>query len=100
MRLERGQGWCYIDQMCGAEIHVKELGAITNGSNPRCSCGNIVKMPVPKRNFDVSKQPRTYNAFCSNLLSGFASRQRGSPRGRTPRRSLSRSGNWQRRVNK
>jgi hypothetical protein len=48
MRLERGQVWRCIDQKCGAEIQVKEPSAITDGSNPRCSCGNIMKMPYSK----------------------------------------------------
>jgi hypothetical protein len=58
MRLERGQVWRCIDQMCGAEIHVTELSAITNGSNPRCSCGNIMKMPYSKpqlRRFEATE---------------------------------------------
>ena len=61
MRLERGQLWRCTDPACGAEIQVKEPSAITDGSNPRCSCGNIMKMPYSKpqlRRFKASEDAK------------------------------------------
>jgi hypothetical protein len=61
MRLERGQVWRCINQACGAEIHVKEPSAITDGSNPRCSCGSMMKMPYSKpqlRRFEATEDVR------------------------------------------
>lgn len=59
MRLERGQVWSCTDQMCGAEIYVKEPSATIDGSNLRCSCGNIMKMPYSKpqlRRFEATEE--------------------------------------------
>ena len=61
MRLESGQLWRCTDQVCGAEIQVKEPSAITDGANPRCSCGKIMKMPYSKpqlRRFEATQDAK------------------------------------------
>jgi hypothetical protein len=58
MRLEQGQQWRCINQACGAEIQVMECAGLASGSNPRCSCGSIMKMPYKKpqlRRFEATE---------------------------------------------
>jgi hypothetical protein len=59
MRLERGQIWRCINQACGAEIQVIERSGLAGGSNPRCTCGSIMKMPYAKpqlRRFEAPEE--------------------------------------------
>ena len=59
MRLEQGQLWRCINQACGAEIRVIECAGLAGGSNPRCSCGSIMKMPYSKpqlRHFEATEE--------------------------------------------
>jgi hypothetical protein len=37
-----------MNQACSAEIQVIERAGLRGGSNPRCSCGSIMKMPYIK----------------------------------------------------
>jgi hypothetical protein len=48
MRLLDGQIWRCINETCGAQVRVIQSGGLEDGSNPRCSCGSIMKMPYRK----------------------------------------------------
>ncbi len=70
MRLERGQVWRCINHVCGAEIQVREPSAITDGSNPRCSCGSMMKMPYSKprlRRFEATEEVKRLLQFAVAL---------------------------------
>ena len=48
MRLKQGQLWHCMNAACAAEIRVIRDAGLAEGSNPRCSCGSIMKMPYSK----------------------------------------------------
>jgi hypothetical protein len=59
MRLEPGQIWRCINQACVAEIRVMESSGLTGGSNLRCTCGSLMKMPYSKpqlRRFEAPEE--------------------------------------------
>ncbi len=58
MRLKRGQLWHCINAACGAEIQVVEDAGPEDGSNPRCTCGSIMKMHYTKPQFRRSETPQ------------------------------------------
>jgi len=57
MRLKRGQVWRCINVACGAEIQVVGDAGPEDGSNPRCTCGSIMKMHYTKPQFGRAETP-------------------------------------------
>ena len=60
MRLKQGQLWHCINAACAAEIQVVHDAGLAVGSNPRCSCGSIMKMRYGKpqlRTYGESEKP-------------------------------------------
>ena len=58
MRLKRGQVWRCINLGCGAEIQVVGDAGPEDGSNPRCTCGSIMKMHYTKPQFRRAEAPQ------------------------------------------
>jgi hypothetical protein len=67
MRLERGQIWRCINQVCGTEIKVMERSGLTGGSNPRCTCGSIMKMPYSKPQLRCFEAPEEVKRLLQRL---------------------------------
>ena len=42
MVMRTGERWCCIDKKCGCSVLV-EAGGSTDGANPRCACGSVMK---------------------------------------------------------
>jgi len=53
MRLIQGQHWRCMNDACRAEIRVTGTGGLGEGSNPRCSCGSIMKRPYHRPRFEA-----------------------------------------------
>ena len=45
MDIRKGQRWHCQNPVCGSEILVTTSSRAQGGSNPRCSCGEIMKKP-------------------------------------------------------
>lgn len=45
IRLEKGSRWICQNADCRSEIVVDKSSGLRSGSNPRCSCGSIMKKP-------------------------------------------------------
>jgi hypothetical protein len=68
MRLERGQIWHCINRACGAEIRVMESTGLTGGSNLRCTCGSIMKMPYSKPQLRRFEAPEDIKRLLQQLV--------------------------------
>jgi hypothetical protein len=67
MQLKQGQVWRCINGACGALIQIMEGGGLENGSNPRCACGSIMKMPYVKPHFRRSETPEEVKRLLEQL---------------------------------
>jgi hypothetical protein len=65
-QIRKGERWRCQNRQCGSEIFVTESSHTQGGSNPRCSCGEVMKRPYirPELNtFEQMKQiSRGFNA--------------------------------------
>jgi len=67
--IRKGEQWRCQNQECRSEILVSTSSRAQGGSNPRCSCGEIMKKPYvrPELNtFEAAKVPhRSFGASAS-----------------------------------
>jgi hypothetical protein len=45
MRIRKGEQWRCFNHACGSGILVLASSELAAGTNPRCSCGSIMKKP-------------------------------------------------------
>jgi len=68
VRLKRGQVWRCMDVACGTEIQVVGDAGPEDGSNPRCTCGSIMKMHNTKPQFRRAEAPQEARLHNGALL--------------------------------
>ena len=61
MDIQKGERWGCQNPVCGSEILVITSSRAQGGSNPRCSCGEIMKKPYAQpglRSFESEVEAR------------------------------------------
>lgn len=61
MEIQKGERWRCQNPVCGSEILVTISSRARGGSNPRCSCGEIMKKPYAQpglRSFESEVEAR------------------------------------------
>jgi hypothetical protein len=69
MRLKQGQVWRCLNDACRAEVLVTETGGLEHGSNPRCCCGSMMKMPYEKPKIRHSEESHEVRRLLQRLAS-------------------------------
>jgi hypothetical protein len=67
MRLKQGQVWRCINEACAAQILVTEAGGLDEGSNPRCCCGSVMKMPYGRPHIRKTDTPNEVSRLMKQL---------------------------------
>jgi len=60
MEIRKGERWRCQNRNCEAEILVLSASEVPDGTNPRCSCGQIMKKPYVRpglNTFESVKEP-------------------------------------------
>lgn len=82
MEIRKGERWRCQNQACGGVLFVLSSSQLSNGSNPRCSCGSVMKKPY--RRPEVSEHPLPDDERRRRVWSGeFGPDQSFAIRGRT-----------------
>jgi hypothetical protein len=56
--IRKGQRWRCQNPKCKSEIFVTSSSRAQDGSNPRCSCGEIMKMPYVRPELSTFESER------------------------------------------
>jgi len=67
MRFKQGQVWRCLNDACGAELMVTGTGLLDKGSNPRCCCGSVMKMPYEQPRIRFSEESREVKNLLQQL---------------------------------
>ncbi len=58
MEIRKGERWRCQSRICQAEILVLASSELQDGTNPRCSCGQIMKKPYTRPEFSTGPLTR------------------------------------------
>jgi hypothetical protein len=58
VEIRKGERWRCQNRICQAEILVLASSELPEGTNPRCSCGQIMRKPYARPEINTSTVPR------------------------------------------